>query len=260
MELLADTHVHIYPNHDAAALIRGAAERLQGAVRHVDAKIVLFLTEGHAYHFFERLLQGTHGLPASWAVTPCAEREAVQIRWSEGADVWIVAGRQIVTAERVEILALTLGDPCEDGRPAAEVVSAVNECGAVPVLAWAPGKWMFRRARVVRDLVQQFGPDRLRLGDTSLRPVGWPEPRFMREPGWKNVLAGSDPLPIVGEEAQAGGYGVRLVGEFDGNNPVTSLRRLLRSPETVIERIGSRNSPWQMARRLRSHHHSKQAS
>ncbi len=258
MKIIADTHIHIYPVHDPAELIRRAARRLVRASSSPNPVFVLFLAEGRGFDFFGRLRNGSHGLPGTFNVEPADEPEAVRVTLEEDT-VWILAGRQVATAERVEILALTLAGGVEDGRPAAETVEAVLAGGGIPVLAWAPGKWMFRRAAVVRSLLKTFGPDRLLLGDTSLRPLGWPEPAAMREPGRK-VVAGSDPLPRSGEEARAGSYGVALEGDFDGLRPAASLRRLLADPEAPLRRVGRRDPPWRTAFRLLRHHLGKRGS
>lgn len=259
MELIADTHVHIYPNFDAARLIASAAKRMGAHAKTDNHKIILCLTETSKDDFFDRLLNGAHGLPTSWDVDACSDDKAVRVGCPDGSEVIIVAGRQIVTAERVEILSLATRNVCADGLPAGEVVAAVYGQGGVPVLAWAPGKWMFSRARVVADLVREFGDERLCLGDSSMRPLGWPEPAQMRAAAL-GVLAGSDPLPVPGEEDQAGCYGVRITGDFDQIAPAASLRDLLLSATTETSRFGRRNQPWQLARRMLAHRKHKQAS
>ena len=256
MEIIADTHIHIYPVHDPAELIRRAARRLRRASSSPEAVLALFLAEGRGFDFFGRLRNGTHGLPGTFRVDSADEPEAFRVTLEEGEFVWILAGRQIAAVERVEILALTLAGGVEDGRPASETVEAVFARGGVPVLAWSPGKWMFRRAAVVRSLLRTFGPDRLLLGDTSLRPLGWPAPPAMGEPG-RRVVAGSDPLPFAGEEVRAGCYGIALEGDFDELRPATSLRRLLVDPATPLRRIGRRDPPWRTAGRLFRHHFRK---
>ncbi len=257
MEIFADTHVHVYPVHDPEVLFRRGVGQLRRAGGSPSAACVLFLAEGRGFDFFARLRDGSSGLDRGFNVEPTEEAGAVRVTEEGGGSAWIIAGRQIVAAEGVEILALTLTGGVEDGRPAPEAVSAVLAGGGVPVLAWAPGKWMFRRAKVVRDLLGEFGPRQLLLGDTSLRPLGWPAPSAMRDPS-RRVLAGSDPLPLAGEEVRAGTYGVRLSGEFDPRRPVTSLRRLLFDPATPIQRIGRRDTPWRSAGRLLRHHRRKQ--
>ncbi len=252
MEILADTHAHIYPVHDPAALIGGAAGRLRRAAKTADPIPALLLAEGRGHNYFDRLRDGSHGLPGNFQVEPPVEGGAVRVSRGGGESVWIFAGRQIAAGEGVEILALTLAGGVGDGLPAEAAVAEVLARGGVPVLAWAPGKWSFRRAAVVGRLLDTFGPGQLLLGDSSLRPLGWPEPAPMRDPD-RRVLAGSDPLPLPGEEARAGGYGIRLSGEFDRGRPVTSIRRLLTDTSVPVGRIGRRDPPWRAAFRLVRH-------
>lgn len=52
-----------------------------------------------------------------------------------------MAGRQIVTAEKLEVLALGTDLDIDDGRPIREVLSLVTENGGLPVIPWGAGKW-----------------------------------------------------------------------------------------------------------------------
>lgn len=253
VDLLADTHVHVYPCHDPAELFLGGIKRLRAAADLPNAPVAFFLTEAADHHYFQALISGEHRLPEDWSVQPGPEPEAVRVSCPEGA-FWVFAGRQIVTAERVELLALTLIEAPPDGMPASECLSILQAARALPVLAWAPGKWMFSRAKTVQNLVNQH-PE-LHLGDSSLRARGWPEPRLMRRSAYP-VLAGSDPLPFSGEESQAGQYGIRLTLDLEPEAPVTSLRTALSSADTPLVRIGHRNSPSAMLNRLRTHHQQK---
>lgn len=254
MDLLADTHIHLYPRHDLAALIDGAVHRLRRAAKSPDAPCALFLTEGKGFQAFSDLQNGLIELPDTYSVEPAPEPGALYI--THGNDrTLLLAGRQIVAAERVEILALTLETEPEDGAPAADILATVDASGAIPVLAWSPGKWMFSRAEVVEQLTRHAG-EILHLGDSSLRCKGWPLPKPMAS-AKRPVLAGSDPLPFPGDESTAGSYGVRISLNFDENAPVTSIRRALRDDTTPIARIGQRNSPIQMARRMAQHRRHK---
>ncbi len=116
-----------------------------------------------------------------------------------------------------------------DGLPAVEVIRRVIEAGGIPVLAWSPGKWLFARGRLVRDLIASDQGRILRLGDTTLRPTLWPAPRLMKlahERGM-TVIPGSDPLPLAGEERYAGTYGFIYQGAFDASQPAASIGRML---------------------------------
>jgi len=256
MELIADTHIHLYPAHDAGRLIAGAYDRLKAHASGADAIIMLCLTEGAGHAYFDRLREGAHGLPGSFRVDPTGDPAALRVHLPGGA-LLILAGQQIVTRERMEVLSLASTEPIPDGLPAAEVVPRVLAAGGVPVLAWAPGKWMFKRAEVVRQLLQLFGPEQLLLGDSSLRATGWPEPRAMRE---RKTLAGSDPLPFAGEEEQAGRYAVRLQADVDPEHPASSLGKALLDPSRPVQRIGARNAPWLLARRMIGHYQQKRAA
>jgi hypothetical protein len=183
------------------------------------------------------------------------EPGGLEVELQSGQRIWIIAGQQMVAAEGVEILGLTLQQKIEDRQPAAHIVQQVLHAGAVPVLAWAPGKWMFRRSQVVRALTEQFG-EQLMVGDSSLRPMGWPQPGIMQLAGAR-VLAGSDPLPFAGDEAQTGRYAVEVDVDLDLQHPVQSLRSILRDSSKPLLRIGKRNSPLEMVQRQLKHRQAK---
>jgi len=254
LDLLADTHIHFYPRHDAATLIDGAVHRLRRAAGDPGAPCALFLTEGKGFRVFQDLKSGAIRLPGTHTVEPAPEPGALYIHHG-GNRTLLIAGRQIVAAERVEILALALETEPEDGQRAADIIAAVDAAGALPVLAWSPGKWMFSRAEVVDRLIRHAG-DVLRLGDSSLRCKGWPLPKPMAAARLP-VLAGSDPLPFPGDESAAGTYGVRITLNLDENAPVSSIRRALRDETTPVTRIGQRNTPFEMARRMVQHRRHK---
>jgi hypothetical protein len=161
----------------------------------------------------------------------------------------LVAGRQIVTRERLEILALAMRAAIPDGLPAGDVIRRIIAAGGIPVLAWSPGKWLFGRGQPARDLVAS--DRRLSLGDTPLRPALWPEPRLMQLARARGaaVLPGSDPLPFAGEERYAGTYGFIYRGAFDADRPAAFLARLPAEPAAIVP-AGARCGAWAVARRL----------
>ncbi|MCC5847020.1 MAG: hypothetical protein JJU29_02920 [Verrucomicrobia bacterium] len=254
MQLLADTHVHVYPDHDPAVLLTGTVKRLRHAANSPAAACAVFLTEGRDFNWFAALRDGSHGLPEAFKVSPCDEEEAVRISWGS-EEIHVFAGRQIVAAERVEILALTMASVPNDGLRAADVVADVDGRGAIPVLAWAPGKWMFSRAKVVEGLLGT-ARECLHIGDSALRCRGWPEPKAMGASAYP-VLAGSDPLPVPGEEKWAGAYGIRMELNFDREAPVASVRKALKDPQCQLSRIGRRNSAAEMGKRMFAHRQQK---
>lgn len=250
MLIAADTHVHIYPGHDPGLTLSTALKRLRGYGASV---AVVALTERQDCVFFREIRAGRHVV--GWDLAPCAEAEAVLARNRDGEELYIFAGRQVVTRERIEILALTTDGELADGQPADQVLAQVRAIGGVPVLAWAPGKWFFGRGRLVKRLIKKATPDTLLLGDTSLRPTIWPEPCLMRRAARRglHIVCGSDPLPVPGEEQQAGRYASLWEAHFDRARPVTTFRQLLTGSEASPARVGVRCTMREVRQRLKAH-------
>jgi hypothetical protein len=246
--MIADTHMHLYPCYDTAAALRIAGANLRRLGGAGTPRLVL-LAERHDCRFFETLGGGAPDAGNGWA--PAGE-PGVLVRDTDGAEpLYLVAGRQVVTAERIEILALALEHGPADGRPAKDTLRAIAEADGVPVLSWAPGKWFGARGRLVRELLETLPPDACLVGDTTLRPYGWGEPALMRLARQRGfgVAAGSDPLPFAGEEAAAGRYATRIKAPLDPSRPLAGLRAALRQPH-ALRTTGRRDMPWRAFRRL----------
>lgn len=252
MNLIADTHVHLYSCYDLPLAVRS----LLGNLGRLDERAAKagFLAERAGDHAFRDLQEGRLRLAtAGLGVEPSSEAGALALTEGGKQCLWLFAGRQIVTRERIEVLALTADLSIPDRLPAAQVIEAVLAEGGIPVLSWAPGKWFLARGRLIRGLMTRFGPGKILLGDTSLRPTVWPEPRLMRLGARQGIgiVAGSDPLPFAGEERYLGTWATRLDGPFEPQRPVTSVRAVLMSPDTRHTRMGKRGSPLETLRRLR---------
>jgi len=239
MKLIADTHIHIYPCYNLVA----AFDRLQTNLKQLapDAVRAAFFTERSDCDFFAGIRDGTVKVVSNdFRIEPLTEPEGLVLIEEEGALLYLFSGRQIVSAERIEILALATDMKIDDGMPARDVINAVIDAGGVPVLSWAPGKWLFKRKKVIHSLMDSNDPDRMLIGDTSLRPTVWKTPLLMRKAAKKgfSILAGSDPLPFRGEERYLGRYGSLIKGPFDEQKPVSSIRRLLTSTALTKTRRG----------------------
>ncbi|MBN1270224.1 MAG: hypothetical protein JXB04_11605 [Kiritimatiellae bacterium] len=256
MMLIADTHVHIYPCYDLAALLEHGARNLRALRPGTrDAVLALCLAEAQRYRIFRDLKDGQLRPPAPYEVTATSEPESLLIEGGANGPLHLVAGRQIITHERIEVLVTGFDLDLPDGRPIGQVLDTVREVGGVPVINWAPGKWFFQRGRIVGNLIDREGPGRLAVCDTTLRPTLWPEPRLMRRAraGGLAVVAGSDPLPFAGEEKYAGTYGI--VADIAGAaGPATAIRALLAARNPVIEIAGRRPGLVTVLRRLKNNH------
>lgn len=249
VKIIADMHMHVYPCHDAAASMGNLLDNL--ARLCPTALRAAFLAERSDCDWFASLTSDAPGSIPGFTVRTCGNHDCVLLHRKEGEQLYVFAGRQIATAERVEILSLTSSALIPDGLPIAQAAALVMEAGGVPCLGWAPGKWSFRRHRVVEEMIAEFGR-RLLIGDTSLRPTIWPEPDLMKRAGALGIgiVAGSDPLPFPGEERWSGTYTTLIEGEFDDTRPVTSMRTLLTGTGADLSRCGTRAGPSAVAYRL----------
>ena len=234
-----DGHVHIYPAYDWALAVRSLLGNLPGAACKVG-----LLTENAACRFYQQVMDNPAAYRSgSLAVEPGPEPGSLALKDSGAVEGYLIAGRQIATAERLEVLALCVDVSIPDGLPLRPTLDAVREQNAVPVLPWSPGKWFFSRGILVERYLHATWRERILLGDTSLRPMFWPVPRLMRlgrERGFK-ILAGTDPLPRPGEEREIGRYGVTVEAEFDAALPVTSVKRLLLDQAASFTPAGRRS-------------------
>jgi len=254
--LVADGHVHLYPFYDLPLAVAALEKNLRS--HGLGGTPAGFLAERHDCHFFRDLREGRLRLP-DLEFSLAGDAGCLALEGENGPRLLLFAGRQIVTAERLEVLLLTVDLPLADGLPVAQVVERAIAAGGVPVLAWAPGKWLFKRGEVVAGLLRRFAAGELLLGDTTLRPTLWGEPRLMRSARRRGfgILAGSDPLPFPGEEVILGRYATVMEGNFDVDRPVAGVRRLLSSSGGVGAAVGSRGGVVETLRRLRGNARAK---
>ncbi len=249
--ILADTHVHVYPGHDLGAVLRAGRNNLCHAARDAGmdpakAAFALFLAECGDCDFFVKLASGAMRLSEPLLIERTGDPEGLWIRDDGGFRILLVAGRQLVSKCRLEVLALALrpGQEVRGGGELSDLIVEVKKAGAVPVLPWAPGKWTGIRGRTVLEWMSREENHGAMPADTSFRPVGWREPApfaAARSRGI-SVLAGTDPLPLPGEERRVGTYGIAIRGGLDPGCPVQSLCEAISAGGREVKRIGSRRS------------------
>lgn len=259
--VFVDAHVHIHDCFglqdffDAAA--RNFANHSLNAIPAARHKYVLCLTETyHADKFGELASQaddnsaGIRTTDAVWSIRWGGGEECLIAGHPVLGEIEIVAGRQIVTAEKLEILALGFVGKWEDGLPASDVVKSVVSSGAIPVLPWGFGKWLGSRRRAVESLIDEFGDGSLYLGDNSGRPALMADPAefaLARRLGMR-VLPGSDPLPFSFEYDRAGSFGFYVDNFVDRESVWTGLRAILRNGESSLHSYGALESPFRFMR------------
>jgi hypothetical protein len=263
--IYADAHVHIHDCFDLDRLFGSALDR----AAELGGPLLLLLSESEGDDYFERLRSAAEldpggagpiaGEPSPAAlpalkvrIRQTAEADSLKVDRQDGseAEVYLVAGRQKVSAERIEVLALCL-DPADplrgepDGVLSTEaLVKRTLDADAVAVLPWGFGKWIGSRGAKVKNLARSedlCGQPRFFLGDIAHRCWPWPTPQVFRS--GIRVLPGTDPLPLSGLEDSLARYGFCVEGAWDPERPVGSLLAAMDGG-CRIEPIGQRDSLW----------------
>ncbi len=122
-------------------------------------------------------------------------------------------GRQVSSSEKIEVLALFYKNLLPENIPLNELINHIRESGAIPVINWAPGKWLGKRGDLIRKFLNENSNGNsagITLGITSLLPKYFPYPSIIRESSARNIplVAGSDPLPFKNQELLPASYGM----------------------------------------------------
>jgi hypothetical protein len=223
--LLIDGHVHIHDSYNEARFLAAAHANLS---RHGEGMPTVLLAEMAGQQVFARWRGGN----AHWPVACTREPSSLVL----GGRLLVIAGRQIITAERIEVLAIVCIENIPSGLTLDTTIAAVIDAGAVPILPWGVGKWSGERGRFVAKAAAH---QRVLLGDNAGRPFGLPRPALFKQ---YVVLPGTDPLRLTSEQERVGTYGFILEGQFDCERPaagiVNALQQLTQSPASFGRRVG----------------------
>lgn len=179
-----------------------------------------------------------------WRVEKGDDGCSAVLRRRDGEAIVVVAGRQIVTAERLEVLALGCVDELPDGRQIRDVVRAVADRDALAVIPWGFGKWLGRRGRIVRDMIECPNGLALYLGDNGgrMRALARPPLFEWAERRGLVVLGGSDPLPLPAHATRPGSYGSVLDLSADVSQPGSAVKAAIRALRCTPPAFGALSS------------------
>lgn len=269
--LYVDAHVHIYDCFNLSSLLSAAYENCRAASfqsgNEGNVVGVLLLTESSHDNWFQRLYSAAHGEKRidsvdkdRWYFEPTEETCSVIARGEEDEVLFVVAGSQIVTKEKLEVLAIGTDQPFADGDSMTDVLDTVRAVGALPVIPWGFGKWTGRRGMIVKSLLDRAHSGQFFLGDNSGRPGFLPAPVHFKVAETKGiwVLPGSDPLPFASEYWRAGSFGFMLKGGISDSTPAAKLKQILKDIRTMPIPYGRRERPFrflknQLRMQLRKH-------
>ena len=253
---ILDTHLHLYPCFD---LPKAFDRFLDNTGKYgPQATRVACLAERFDCQYYESITNKEITLDG-FKLAISDENETRLIRDKDNMSLTLLPGRQIISREKIEVLALGCPQLIDDGQPVLDVIYQIIQLGHVPVLPWSPGKWFGARGAIIKDLINELKAGDFMIGDTPLRPYGWATPRLMKDAQKKgfSVVAGSDPLPFSGEEAWPGAYCTIAQSEND-----TSAYELLHALKNKHEDLswknqGKRTQAFNLFNRLRKNAASK---
>jgi hypothetical protein len=236
---LVDAHVHFHDCYGLETFLDGALRNFRKGAAGGAWTGCLLLTEAGDARWFRRWQDGRGA--GVWTFEPTGEEEALFAVRETGERLVVVAGRQIVSRERIEVLALGRDLELPDGLPLEETLERVRKSGALPVLPWGFGKWWGRRGAAVARVLRQRRE--LFLGDNSGRLRHGLPPALFRRARKLGVLVlpGSDPLPFPRHAGRAGSYGFVLPGSIEESKPAQDLLRRIRAagqPRSFGRRVG----------------------
>jgi hypothetical protein len=254
--ILIDSHVHIYDCFDLQLFFNSTLGNFQRYADNHSYTFVLLLTESTTEFYFEHLSKIANGmasidlLPIDWTVTTTDEPTALYVHNQSGQGMFLLAGSQIITAEKLEVLALLTTQRFADGKPIASVIQDVRMSEGISVIPWGFGKWMGKRGSIVAQLLVQDDLPLLFLGDNGGRPNFWPEPYFFKLAKQKGlqILPGTDPLPFQSQVGRAGSFGCLVEGVFNPAQPATSIKQLLLESAEQPKPYGVLEQPWAFVR------------
>jgi hypothetical protein len=248
-----DAHVHYHDNFPTARFVGAAFDNVMqtASVAAVDATGCMVLTDPVGHDTFARLLSTPfEGWPPDVRVRATDDPLSALLTRGDGRSIVAVAGRQIVTAERLEVLALGTRRRFRDGEPVRDTLARVADCGALAVVPWGFGKWLFERGRLLRRLLDAEDSPPFHLGDNGGRPRPARTPRLFalaRNRGIWN-LPGSDPLPFTWQAARVLSYGFFLPCTPRLDAPWQQIRTLITTARTQPELFGRLENTAHFAR------------
>lgn len=258
---IVDAHVHMYDCFDVDRFLTGANRNLRSAAERLTSAAVptnvLMLTETRRESGFDRLLQRAERPPTGqpepgcWNVQRLSnDPTAVAATGADGSSIIIVAGRQVVSAEGLEVLALGTDAAIPEGVPLADQVEAISALGAIPVIPWGVGKWLGGRGKVVKSYIESSTGAAVFLGDILGRPAFWPRSSIYRVAAARgiDVLPGTDPLPLESETVRAGSCGFYIDCDLASGPPSVVLKDALRLERPVIRPFTHLESSWRFFR------------
>lgn len=250
--IYVDAHVHVHPCYRLEQVLDSTVKNFTNEQKKNTPDVadifVLMLAEMEGSNFFSQLYNEQHKttglLPPGWEIVGTQELDSCILRNRKLPDMMLVviAGRQIVSEEKIEVLALGTIATFAARMPVGRAVVTIKNHDALPVLPWGVGKWLGARGKIITELLGRVSSQDLFIGDNGGRPVFWPAPLQFKLATKRRItmLPGSDPLGFSGDEKRIGSFGGTIAGEISLTTPCEDLKKLLLSGNYQVTPYGRR--------------------
>ena len=254
--IFVDAHVHIYDCFETKKFFDSAytnfnqAASLNGMQDNFIP--VLLMAESSGKNYFKVLQDTARGreksenTPGNWSIKFTKEGTSLIAGSEKTCELFIISGRQIISEEGFEVLALFSNSIFEDGFPIKELIVKIREKGGIPVIPWAFGKWMGERKEILANILENNRGNGLFLGDNGGRTTLLPHPYHFKlaEKMGIQILPGSDPLPFSSEIRRPGSYGFFIQGSLSREYPARDLKELLWDRKKSLKAYGRTIAPF----------------
>jgi hypothetical protein len=209
------------------------------------------LTETARDHVYDAILSGDRRWrPSRWSVRTTRDDAGIVLSSPNNDEIIVLAGSQIATSERLEVLALATTRRYPDRRSLQETLDALGADGVKAVIPWGFGKWWLGRGRLLEDLIARSEPRAFLLGDSGGRPMAAPRPKLFNvaERSGFPILPGTDSFPYPSQQGKAGSFGFVIESWHADDSPAAEFRaqlaRLRQSPPSFGSRVNLAEFAW----------------
>jgi hypothetical protein len=249
--ILVDAHVHIYDCFDLEKFLDAAYSNFQSEADRLGHgnkfTPILLLAETQQNCWFDRLREFADGrnihkdrATQKWEFHHTSESVSLNARSGNSKCLIIVAGRQVETAEGLEVLALFTTGSFRPDIPIIDLIKEVKKHDALPVIPWGFGKWLGRRGLVLKRLLKAAKSSDFFLGENGGRPNITLRPSHFKiaEKRGVRILPGTDSLPIESEFLRVASFGFSLNESCSEDKPARDLKKMLLDLSTEFTPYG----------------------
>lgn len=257
--VLVDAHVHLHPCFEIPAFLNAATNNMTRTAMNMSVALeagVLVVADPAGCNGFVRLKEfaaSASNRPrvdrGSWGSRHTDESTSICLQRND-VSLAVIAGRQVRTAENLEVLLIGTRDEVRDDLPIEDVLLQSAHLDVPAIIPWGFGKWWGSRGELMRSLLRVDAIPFFLLGDNSNRPRLSIHPSLFRlASGDRGApVPGSDPLPFPRETAVVGRYGFVIRKPFDAVRPTRFLINELSNRPFVAETYGRLEGPLRFVR------------